>query len=76
MPKDLTMQDVRDLLSRAVNGNQKAWATEHGMSGAYVSDTIAGRTDPGPKILDALGLEAVPPTYRRKKLNGQVERRG
>lgn len=40
-------------------GSQAAWAKEHGMSAAYVSDVLSGRRDPGEKALKALGLERV-----------------
>jgi DNA-binding transcriptional regulator YdaS (Cro superfamily) len=45
--------------------NQAAWARSHGISPAYVSDVINGRREPGPAILDALGIERVV-TYRPK----------
>jgi len=40
-------------------GSQIAWAKAHGVSGAYVSDVLAGRRDPGEAVLKALGLERV-----------------
>ena len=70
---DLTIDGVRALLSKAVNGNQKAWAEANGMSSAYVSDAIAGRTTVGPKILEALGLEMVT-IYRRR--TRPIDRKG
>jgi DNA-binding transcriptional regulator YdaS (Cro superfamily) len=48
-------------------GSQKAWADRHGLSGAFVSDAIHGRREPGPTLLDALGLERAPAEYRRKR---------
>ena len=49
---------------------QAAWAERNGMSPAYLSDVLSLRRDPGPKILEVLGLEAVfgPRTYRKKGL--------
>lgn len=48
-------------LERAIRkaGSAKAWATQAGVSEAYVSDVRLGRRDPGPAVLDALGLERV-----------------
>lgn len=48
-----------------VKGNQSAWAKANKISPAYVSDVIAGRREPGKKILSALGLERVV-SYRFK----------
>lgn len=57
----LTIEEVRQRLQKACEsaGSQTAWAKAHGMSGAYVSDTIHGRREPGEGILKALGLERV-----------------
>ena len=55
--------DAVKALEFEVRGNQSQWAKEHDVSPAYVSDVLAGRRDPGKKILDALGLERVV-TYR------------
>jgi DNA-binding transcriptional regulator YdaS (Cro superfamily) len=52
-------------LKHAVGHSQAAWARKHGVSPAYVSDVINGRREPGPAILDALGIERVV-TYRPK----------
>lgn len=41
-------------------------AAEIGCSAAYLSDVINGRRDPGPKILDFLGLERVLVKKRNK----------
>jgi DNA-binding transcriptional regulator YdaS (Cro superfamily) len=48
-----------------VHGNQAAWARDHNLSPAYVSDVINGRREPGPAILEALGIERVV-VYRPK----------
>ena len=52
-------------LKHAVGHSQAAWAKEHGISQAYVSDVINRRREPGKAILEALGLERVI-TYRVK----------
>jgi len=44
-------------------GSQAAWAKATGLSPAYVSDVIAGRREPGAKLLDALSVERIV-TYR------------
>lgn len=75
MTKLLMIDDVRGMLKKAVGDSQKAWGARHGISSPYVSDAIAGRADPGEKILAALGLERVV-TYRRKpKATRAIERR-
>ena len=43
-----------------------AWADKNSLSQAYVSDTLNGRREPGPKILRALGL-VLEPNYRKVK---------
>ena len=45
----------------------KALAAEMQCSAAYLSDVLNGRRDPGPKILEYLGLERV--LVRRSKRN-------
>lgn len=52
----MTADEVRALLTTAANGNVSAWAKQNNISGAYVSDVLAGRREPGEKILQALGL--------------------
>ncbi len=58
---DMTIDRVRELLRQACEtaGSQSAWAQAHEMTGAYVSDVINGRREPGPKVLRALGLSRV-----------------
>jgi len=46
------------------SGGQGAWAAENGMSAAYVSDVLAGRRQPGKKMLAALRVQRVV-TYRK-----------
>lgn len=45
--------------------SQKLAADALGVSEAYLSDIVRGHKAPGPKILNALGLERVV-TYREK----------
>ena len=40
----------------AEHGSQRAFAKSIGVSPAYLSDVLKGRREPGPKILDALGI--------------------
>lgn len=55
----MSSEDVRNRLIEACYnaGSQNAWAKAHGVSQAYVNDTIKGRREPGMAILRALGLE-------------------
>ncbi len=55
--KLLTAEEVRERLLAACAGDQKRWATEHNISGAYVSDVINGRREPGKSVLRPLHLE-------------------
>jgi hypothetical protein len=48
-------------------GGQKTWAEARGMSQQHVSDVLNRRREPGPKVLDALGLEREEQTYRRRR---------
>jgi hypothetical protein len=61
----MTSDQVRKLIAAQVAeaGTIKAWADAHGVSPAYVGDTIKGRHEPAGKLLEALGLERVV-TYR------------
>jgi hypothetical protein len=63
----LTTSDILAILSKAValSGSQAKWCDAQGISTAYVSDVLNGRREPGKKILDALGYEAVA-VYRAK----------
>lgn len=57
----LTKQELIERLKATIAalGSQDAFAQQHSISTAYVSDVLRGRRDPGKKILDALGLERV-----------------
>lgn len=49
-----------------VAGSQRALAKQWDVSPSYVTDLLRGLRDPGPKILEALGIERVI-TYEEKK---------
>ena len=63
---------VEQLRSRVEQaGSMRKLALEFGVSAAYISDILAGNREPGPAVLEPLGLEVdieVTKTYRRKKL--------
>ncbi|BAQ45897.1 MULTISPECIES: hypothetical protein [Methylobacterium] len=54
----MTVDEVRERLRASIDkaGGQTAFAREHRVSTVYVHDALAGRRDPGPAILRALGL--------------------
>jgi lambda repressor-like predicted transcriptional regulator len=59
--------DPLKILEQRRNGRTiAALSRELGVSPAYLSDVLNGNREPGPKIIDALGLERVV-TYRKKK---------
>jgi hypothetical protein len=64
----MTSDDVRTMLREACTkaGNAALWAAKHDLAPSYVSDTLNGRREPGPKILYALGLVSEP-QYRKAK---------
>ena len=55
----ITKPDVLAALRKAVEdaGSARAYAEQVGLSRSYLSDVLAGRREPGPKVLAALGLE-------------------
>ncbi len=57
----MTTDQVLAKLRREIKalGSQQAWANTHGVSPAYLSDTLRGRRDLGPTILAALGLQRI-----------------
>lgn len=65
--RELSVDDVRRLLADAcsASGGQKSWGDKHKVSQTYISVVLSGRTEPGPAILEALGLERVT-MYRYK----------
>ena len=60
------MNPIKILQRRIAKSTLRAVAGELGISPAYLSDAMRGNREPGPKILDALGLERVV-MYRKKK---------
>jgi len=67
MTRAAVIRELRKLVAEA--GGPVDWANAHGMRGAYVYMVLNGTRSPGPKILDALGLEKVVPeeSYRRRQ---------
>lgn len=64
-------EDVIEMLKED-QGEQslRSYATAVGCSAAYLSDVYNGRRDPGPKLLDHLGLERkekVTVTYQKRR---------
>jgi hypothetical protein len=57
LTREEVLQRLREACEKA--GSENAWAKAHGMSQAYVNDAIRGRREPGPAILEAMGLEKV-----------------
>lgn len=59
-------------------GGQKAWSEANGVSPAYVSDVLHSRREPGPALLEALGLvrivryRAKPPTAPKGKKGAEA----
>ena len=65
----MKVQSVRDLLRKrcAEAGSQRAWCENNRVSQTYVSLVLAGKIEPGWKILDPLDLERAPADYVRRK---------
>lgn len=63
MRRDEVIERLRAAIARV--GSQAAFAELHGISLAYVNDVLNFRREPGPAILEALGIEKVV-TYREK----------
>lgn len=67
----MTEDQVRDSLRKACDraGSIRAWARNHSLSAAYVSDVLLRRRAPGPSICEPLGIAANEPerivTYRK-----------
>ncbi len=60
MTHSLDLDDVLSLLREQAEAQSlSAWARKHGISVAYLSDTLGGRRKPGPAILRGLGLQKV-----------------
>lgn len=64
--------EVRGMIRKAIKaaGSQKAYAAKLAISVGYLCDVLAGRRTIGPRFLNDLSLETVPPPvleprYRR-----------
>ncbi len=59
----MTADEVRRALRVAASaaGGMQAWTIANGVNTSYAHDVLAGRREPGGKILDALGLVMVRP---------------
>ncbi|KAA5609676.1 hypothetical protein [Rhodovastum atsumiense] len=57
----LSLADLYARLRREIEaaGGQQAWARAHGISPTVLNDVLTARRDPGPTLLDALGLRRV-----------------
>ena len=56
--KRITSDELLNLLrDKQGDRTQAELAKEIGISPAYLSDVLAGRRDPGPSVLDFLGIE-------------------
>lgn len=65
----LTDDDVRTLVMEGISdaGSQKKYSDLTGLSTAYINDYVQFRREPGPKILEYLGLAKIN-RYQRVKL--------
>lgn len=63
----LDVTEVRELLAKDVAqfDSQGLWCVKNQVSTAYLSDVLNGRREPGKKILEVLGMEAIT-VYRKK----------
>ena len=60
-----TLMEPIELLQQRLKGKtQKQLAAELGLSVQYLADVMTRRREPGPKVLEALGLERVV-SYRK-----------
>jgi hypothetical protein len=55
----MTTADVIEMVRREALHGQVAFAIKAGVTQQYISDLLRGKREPGPKILDALGLRKV-----------------
>jgi hypothetical protein len=60
-PEAITVKTLRGMLSQRCEmaGGQSAWAKRHGIPPSVVSETIHGKRDPSPAVLNAMGLMRV-----------------
>jgi hypothetical protein len=65
----MTIDQVRSLIARKCKefDSQRDAAEAWGVSESYLSEVLKGKQLPGPKILDALGLEHIDKYRWRKK---------
>ena len=61
---DRVLHELRKACEAA--GSQIAWANEHNVSAAYLSDVLNKRRDPSGTLLGALGYERVI-LYRKRR---------
>ncbi len=56
-----TLSEVLDALRQAVSaaGSQRTYASQIGVSQAYLGDVLHGRRHPGERVLSALGLKRI-----------------
>lgn len=66
-PRTLSRFEVLDKLRREIkrDGSLRATARRFGCSPAYLSDTLKGKRDPGPKLLGPIGLVRLSPGEQR-----------
>jgi transcriptional regulator with XRE-family HTH domain len=57
---------VAEIKRRLQTKSQRELAAEFGVSGGHINHVLHRNREPGPKILDKLGLERVV-SYRRKR---------
>lgn len=57
----MTAHEIRKLLKIEIEsaGSITVWSRRHGVSLPYASSVLAGRSDPGEKVLTALGYRKV-----------------
>jgi DNA-binding transcriptional regulator YdaS (Cro superfamily) len=66
----VTKEQLVQHLKRCVKsaGTQRAFAEQVGISQQYVSDVLAGRRDPGPKLAAAIGFRSQETVFYRYRL--------
>lgn len=64
----MNLDTVKNRLNKLIAqlGSQRAAADHLGVSQAHLHDILHDRRKPGPKVLDALGLEQIPVGYRER----------
>jgi transcriptional regulator with XRE-family HTH domain len=60
------LDPIEVLRKRLGDGTQRELAGVLGISPQYLNDILSGHREPGPKLLEGLGLERIV-TYRRKR---------